>query len=172
MLNRLMSFYRRRFYTAIAYAKFIGVSIGNDCHIATKEFGSEPYLITIGNKVQVTNGVRFLTHSGGWCFRNKYPNLDAFGKIIIKDNVYIGSSAIILPGVTIGCNTMIGAGSVVTKSVPDNTVVAGNPAKVIASIAEVERKFLSNNVESKGMNYLDKKMYLLSLPDEKFIRKP
>jgi acetyltransferase-like isoleucine patch superfamily enzyme len=58
--------------------------------------------------------------------------------IIIKDNVWITMNAIILPGVIIGENSVIGAGSVVTKSVPPNTLVAGNPAKVIR---EIDRKY-------------------------------
>ena len=49
----------------------------------------------------------------------------------IKRNVWIGANATILPGVTIGENAVVGAGSVVTKDVPDNAVVAGNPARLI-----------------------------------------
>lgn len=51
--------------------------------------------------------------------------------VTIGDNVWIGGSVTILPGVTVGNNTVIGAGSVVTKDVPDNVVVGGNPAKII-----------------------------------------
>lgn len=54
--------------------------------------------------------------------------------VIIGDNVWIGGSATILPGVTIGNNVVVGAGSVVTKSFPDNVVIAGNPAKVIKKL--------------------------------------
>lgn len=59
------------------------------------------------------------------------PDFDTFGKIIIKDNVYIGNNVLIMPSVTIGNNVLIGAGSVVTKSIPDNSIVAGNPATII-----------------------------------------
>ncbi|WP_223792661.1 hypothetical protein [Methanobacterium spitsbergense] len=68
------------------------------------------------------------------------PWLDKVGKIDIKDNVFIGNSAIILPNITIGPNAIIGAGSIVTKNVPSNTVVAGNPAKVICSLDEYIKK--------------------------------
>ncbi|MFC4403799.1 sugar O-acetyltransferase [Gracilibacillus xinjiangensis] len=58
-----------------------------------------------------------------------------FGKpITIGNNVWIGGSAVINPGVTIGNNVVVGSGSVVTKDVPDNMVVAGNPARVIKQI--------------------------------------
>lgn len=56
-------------------------------------------------------------------------------KVTIGDNVWIGGSVTILPGVTIGNNVVIGAGSVVTKSFPDNVLVAGNPARVIRGIS-------------------------------------
>lgn len=54
--------------------------------------------------------------------------------VIVEDNVFIGTGAIILKGVTIGRNSVVGAGSVVTKSIPENTIVAGNPAKVIKKL--------------------------------------
>ena len=54
--------------------------------------------------------------------------------VTIGDNVWIGGSVTILPGVTIGCNVTIGAGSVVTKDIPDNVVAVGNPCKVIKKI--------------------------------------
>lgn len=58
-----------------------------------------------------------------------------YGKpITIGDNVWIGGGAIILPGVTLGRNVVVGAGAVVTKSFPDNVVIAGNPAKIIRTI--------------------------------------
>lgn len=55
--------------------------------------------------------------------------------VIIEDNVWIGGGAIILPGVTIGKNAVIGAGSVVNKSIPENCVAAGNPCKVIKKLS-------------------------------------
>ena len=61
--------------------------------------------------------------------------------IIIGDNVWIGGNACIMPGVTIGNNVVIGAGSVVTKDVPDNVIAAGNPCKIIRTITEEDRDF-------------------------------
>ena len=76
-----------------------------------------------------------------------------------------------MPGVTIGSNVLVAAGSVVTKSVPNGVVVGGNPAKVLGSITDFEEKMLSKNVASKGMNKTEKEKYLLSLPDSVFIKK-
>src|SRR5690606_8062750 len=133
--------------------------------------GSEPYLISIGNRVQITDGVKIFTHGGGHVLREKYPDIDFFGKVVIKDNVYIGNNCLIMPGVTIGSNVLVAAGSVVTKSVPDGVVVGGNPAKVLGNITDCEEKMLSKNVASKGMNKTEKEKYLLSLPDSVFIKK-
>ncbi len=171
MIEKLLDIWRRRMWAPQDYARFLGVKIGDNCDIDTKFFGSEPYLITIGNHVQVTNDVKFFTHGGGWIFRERYPNFDTFGKITIKDNVYIGNNAMLLPGVTIGNNVIIGAGSVVTKSVGDNTIVAGNPAKVVGRVDELEQRMLLYNVNTKGKSVVEKRKILESLDEKFFIKK-
>lgn len=99
-----------------------------------KTFGSEPWLIELGDNVHITSEVLFLTHDGGTLiYRNKIPDLEITKPIIVGNNVYFGNRVIILPGVRIGDNVVIGAGSIVTKNVPDNSVVAGIPAKIIKS---------------------------------------
>ena len=100
------------------------------------------------------------------------PDFDCFGKVVIEDWAYIGSQSVIMPGVTVGEGAIVAAGSVVTKSVPPYTVVGGNPAKFICSIDEYYKKNIQFNVSTKKMSAQDKKKILLSLPDEKFIRKP
>ena len=98
------------------------------------EFGSEPWIITVGNNVHLTDGVKFITHDGGTLlYRKKIPDLEITKPIVVGDDVYIGNNAIILPGVVIGSNVVIGAGAVVTKNIPDNSVAVGVPAKVIKS---------------------------------------
>ena len=124
----------------IGYARSIGVRIGENCRLLcdpATAFGSEPFLVTLGNHVTVTAGVRFITHDGGvWVFRDEHPDIDLFGPIAVGDNAFIGVATIVMPGVTIGNNCVIGSGSVVTRDIPDNTVAVGSPARVIKTTAE------------------------------------
>ena len=159
------------FWSCEKYGRFIGVKIGSNCSIATRKFGSEPYLIEIGDHVQITNDVRFFTHGGGWVFREKFPEFDFFGKIRIGNNVYIGNSAMLMPGITIGNNVIIGAGSVVTKSIPDNVVVAGNPAKIVSKLEDMFQKSNSLNLNTKSFKRSDKRNFLLSQNESYFIQK-
>ena len=97
---------------------------------------TRPWLIEIGNDVQIANGVSILTHGYDWSvLKGKYGSiLGSAGKVKIGNNVFIGINSTILKGVTIGDNTIIGAGSVVSHDIPGNCVAAGNPAKVIISL--------------------------------------
>lgn len=142
------------------FARVVGVKFGKNCKFYTKHFGSEPFLIEIGDDVQIAGNVHFWNHGGAWPLRKKYRHFDYFGKIIIKNNVYIGSGVGILPGVTIGNNVIVGAMSCVTKSIPDNSIVAGNPAKVISNIKDFESKLLPYKIDSYGLGYFRKKNYL------------
>lgn len=157
---------------AKAYAKFIGVKFGENCLIATKNWSSEPYLISIGNNVQITSNVSIHTHGGSHVARKRIPNFDMFGKVVINDGVYIGAYSQIMPGVTIGEGSLIAAGSIVTKSVPAGVVVAGNPAKYICTVDEYIERNKMYNVGTKGLSFEEKKKRLLSLGDELFINKP
>lgn len=167
-VNRLCKF----FVSSEGYAKRIGVNIGKNNFVPDKNtWSSEPYLITVGNNCQITMGVRFFTHGGGQAIRQWIPDFDAFGKVVIKDYVYIGNNSLIMPGVTIGENSIVAAGSVVTKSVPPNTVVAGNPAKIICSVSDYQSRNIQYNTHSKGLGKEVKKHLLQSMPEEKFIVK-
>lgn len=135
------------------YRKYYGVVIGQNCRFTGKNivFGSEPYLIEIGNGVTITGGVIIETHDGGvGVFRQEHPGLNLFGRVKIGNNVFIGNRVIIMPGVTIGDNVVIGAGAIVTKNIPSNSVAAGIPAKVIKSIDDYKAKALD-----KGMRVLE-----------------
>ena len=72
-IKRLKLFYWRFLKSPESYARHIGVNIGNNCFIDTREFSSEPYLITIGNHVQITRGVSIHTHGGGQAIRKDHP---------------------------------------------------------------------------------------------------
>ncbi len=105
------------------------------------EWSTEPWIITLGNHVHITDGVKFITHDGGTLlFRSQVPDLEITKPITIGDDVYIGNNVIILPGVTVGNKVIIGAGAVVTKNIPDNSVVVGVPARVIKTTEEYFEK--------------------------------
>jgi acetyltransferase-like isoleucine patch superfamily enzyme len=135
------------------YAKKIGVRIGKGCRIYTYSFGSEPFLISIGNKVTITKGVTFITHDGStWLISDKKGRRYLFRRIEIGDNVFIGMNSIILPGIKIGDNVIIAAGSVLTKSIPSNSVVGGNPAKLISTFESYKSKVLKNYISEDIFN--------------------
>ena len=97
------------------------VKIGDNC-----QFAPNVYIYTAGHPIHPES-------------RN---TMYEYGiEVTIGDNVWIGGNTVIVPGVHIGSNTVIGAGSVVTKDIPDWVVAAGNPCKVIRKITEEDRKF-------------------------------
>lgn len=138
-----------------------GVSV-----LGGENFGSEPYLITLKKKCRITSDVVFITHDGGtWVFRDcwdKYKDVIKFGRIEIGEEAFIGTRSIIMPGVKIGKHSVVGAGSVVTKNVPDYTVVAGVLARIICTTQEYAEKSLMGmpiHFDNKAYN-ADKKGYL------------
>lgn len=142
VIRRLYAFWWLRIKrNPVGFSRKLGVRIGEGCQILDnplKVFGSEPWLITIGNQVDITGGVRFINHEGGmWCARRLKPELekyDLFRPIRIGNNVMVGTRAIIMPGITIGNNVIIAGCSVITHDVPDGAVVAGIPAKQISTV--------------------------------------
>lgn len=103
---------------------------------------TRPFLIEIGNDVQITRGVTMLTHGYDWSVLKGIHAevLGSAGRIKVGNNVFIGQNTMILKGVTIGNNVVIGANSLVNKDIPDNCVYAGNPARYITSIDEYYKK--------------------------------
>lgn len=154
----------------IDYYRSKGAIIGENVRTFSDLISAESYLIEVGNNVTISSGVKLITHDNSVIkvIKNK---TDLFGYIKIGDNCFVGMNTIILPGVTIADNIIIGAGSVVSKSFKnENVVIAGNPAKVICSVDEYKEKFKEKSLSTIGMNYNDKKKYLLSNID-KFIVK-
>lgn len=116
----------------IARLRRRGVTIGAGCVILTDQFSLEPYLVEIGDRVAVSGGTMFLTHDGAaWLLRRRRPDAQHFGRITVGDDTYIGQNCIILPGTRIGSHCIVGAGSVVRGTIPDNAVAMGNPATVV-----------------------------------------
>lgn len=105
--------------------------IGNNCGFSGTVIGCFNR-ITIGNNVKC--GANTLITDSDW--HPEDPRSSPTKPIIIEDNVWLGVNVIVLKGVTIGKNSVIGAGSVVTKSIPPNMIAAGNPCKVIKEIRE------------------------------------
>lgn len=114
-----------------------GGQVGESVHILASNIDmGEPYLIKIGNNVTLT-GVKVLTHDACLFKTTGYTRV---GKVHIGNDVFVGWGSIILPDVTIGNRVVIGAGSVVAKDIPDNSVVVGNPCKIVKSYDELVEK--------------------------------
>lgn len=172
MIKKIKTLYYRFFKSGTEYARFLGVKVGEKCHIASDvHFSSEPYLIEIGSNVALTQGVMIHTHGGARVARTRIPDFDMFGRVTICDNAYIGSGAQIMAGVTVGNGALVAAGSIVTKSVPDGVVVAGNPAKFVCTVDEYIERNAKYNVGTKGLSYEEKKKALLGMEENKFIKK-
>ena len=153
LLGKLGSYVILYFKGKIAYARHLGVKIGDNCRIYTIHFGSEPFLISIGNNVTVTSGVKFITHDGStWLMRDQKGRRFYYAPIAIKNNVFIGVNSIIMPGVKIEDRVIIAAGSVVTKSIPSGVIVAGVPAKIIGKYDDIERRMLESYVSEEDIN--------------------
>jgi acetyltransferase-like isoleucine patch superfamily enzyme len=132
--------------TKIRYLRRQGMKIGKNCHLNTMSFSTEPYLIEIGDNVAISAGSDLVTHDGAiWCFRgNELKDADVFGKIIIGNNVFVGLNCTILPNTIIGNNCIVGAGSVVRGKFPDDSVIVGNPAKVVMKMSFQKFLYIQN----------------------------
>jgi len=128
----------------VMYLRKKGVTIGE----GTRFYGrvlidfSRPCMINIGRNCEFTEGVVILTHGYDWAvLREKYGEvLASSGKVVIEDNVFVGVHSVILKGVRIGRDTIIGAGSIVTHNIPPNSVAVGNPCRVVMSIDKYYEK--------------------------------
>jgi acetyltransferase-like isoleucine patch superfamily enzyme len=129
--------------------KRAGLQIGDGCRIlGWPSFGSEPYLISIGPRVGIASKVVFITHDGGTQVFRGLPGFEGvikYGRITIHENSIIGYGAILLPGVEVGPNSVVAAGSVVTKSVPPNTLAMGVPARAFMTRDEYARQSLASS---------------------------
>ena len=140
-----------------------GLKLGKDVDIVDTFFfdPSHCFLISIGDNCTICPNVRLIAHDAS---TKKTLGYTKIGRIDIKENCFIGDSAIILPRVTVGPNSIVGAGAVVTTDVPPNTVVAGNPARIISSLEEYIRKM--QNI-GKNKKIFDEEYYIEKLDEAK-----
>lgn len=139
--------------TFLNYLRKQGIKIGENCHIGNSKTitidTTRPYLVEIGDNVRMNTGFTLLTHDFATSvITNVYGEfLPSSGKVKIGNNVYFAQKCTVLKGVTIGNNCIVGYGSLITSSIPENSVVAGSPAKVICSLNEYYKKRKSKSLE-------------------------
>jgi acetyltransferase-like isoleucine patch superfamily enzyme len=116
-------------------AKEMGAKIGKNCRFFSLHIFSEPWLLDIGDNTIMSGNVVLLTHDGAIhsAAYNEIPDINGYyGRISIGKNCFIGFGSIIMPNVRIGDNCIVCPGSVVIESFPENSVIRGNPAQIIA----------------------------------------
>lgn len=168
VINQIFKFLRKKLENPINYSKRIGVLIGENCKLnGIPNWGSEPWLISLGDHTEISFDCVFITHDGAtWCFRNdeKYKNVIKFGKIKIGNNCFIGARSMIMPGVTIGDNSIVAAGALVTKNIPSGEVWGGVPAHFITTTEQYADKCLLNTPDYDRENLrMNKKEEVLKI---------
>lgn len=165
----------KRLYYRIKRWTKNGLEIGDNVSIHPTVYIDDeyPYLIKIGNNCSFGPNVFVLAHDATtFKFTGGYTKLS---KVIIHDNVFVGTNAIILPGCTIGPNALIAAGSVVNKSIPPNTCNAGVPARTYQPFDEFIKRHIqqlsTDNIidykELNGENSLKARQWVLRVLNEK-----
>ncbi len=165
---RLGVFYCRG---GVSHARLLGVSVGVDCRIFIRNFGSEPFLIEVGNRVTISSGARIITHDGAaWLVRDDKGRRYRYRRVVIGNDVFIGMNAIIMPGVRIGNCVIVAPGCVVTKSVPDGCIVGGIPGRIIGSFDEYKNRalmrFSSLQLVDAGMSYEERVLAVLDTVEQ------
>jgi maltose O-acetyltransferase len=140
-----------------------GLKLGKNVEIIDTFFfdPSHCFLISIGDNCTICPNVRLIAHDAS---TKKHLGYTKIGRIDIKESCFIGDSVIVLPNVTIGPNSIVGAGSVVKHDVPPNTVVAGNPARDISSLETYLNKIRSM---SKPKQIFNEDYFIERLDDKK-----
>ena len=139
-------------------------AMGRDCYIDFSVNVDEPYLVSMGDNVWLTDDVRLLTHDGAISMLSRATgeSLRKFGSIHFGNNVFVGMNASIMPGVAVGDNCIIATGSVVTRDVAANTIVGGNPAKPIGKVEDYLDKWRDKQDPFSYSGSRDKEMVLVA----------
>lgn len=165
-----------RLYTILSsakrtkYLKDNGIfgSIGDNCNIMNRKVPLYAKLIKLGNNVRIASNVTFVTHDVTHTMLNAHPDFsgkrfsEKVGCIEIQDNVFVGAGTTILYGVRIGTNVIVGAGSLVNKDIPPNTVVGGVPAKIISTFEE----YINKRIQEKAYPLQEKELGNELISDE------
>ena len=152
-IKRLIFSYRCDSDSYISYLRKGGAEIGDRVKIfdprSTVIDATRPYMLKIGNDVQITSGVTILTHGYDWSvLKGLYGDvMGSCGEVVIGNNCFIGMHTTILKGVHIGNNCIIGANSLVNKDIPDGWVAAGNPARPIMTVEAYYKKRLDAQLD-------------------------
>jgi acetyltransferase-like isoleucine patch superfamily enzyme len=159
MLKKIFGLFVFKIFGGLKYSRWVGVKVGEGCRILTNKFGTEPWLVEIGSNVTISNDVQFINHDGiGWLCNDQRGRRYRYAKISVGNNVFIGARSVILPGVRIDDNCIVGSGSVVTRSIPAGFVVAGVPAKVISRFEGTMAKASKwpSSTDQVGENYRER----------------
>jgi len=160
LVAKLKSYIFGKSYLVDFYRKE-GMKIGKNPRIFSDIFTPESYLIEIGDNVTISNGVQLITHDASIA-KALDGVTDVFGKIKIGNNCFVGARSIILYGCTLPDNTIVAAGSVVTKSITESgKIIGGNPARVICTVKDFARKNGDFALNTRGMNRTQKLEFLM-----------
>lgn len=130
--------------------------LGKGVELYTITFGTEPYLISIHDNAVCAAGVQFITHDVSVhriCKRHglERDEIDKVGSIELFENCFVGAHTLLMPNCSVGRNSVVGAGSIVTKHIPDGEVWAGIPARFIMKVEDYDKKMMEASAKFPWM---------------------
>lgn len=146
-----------------------GIKIGERCRIYTFLQSHEPAMLEIGDDVTISGDVALITHDNS-ILKYLDPKTDVVGKIMIGDRCFLGNKCIVMLGVTLGENCIVGAGAVVTHSFPPHSVVAGNPARKICTTDQLAEKYKDYAIDFGVIPWEKRNQYILEHPEKWVVR--
>lgn len=137
------------------------ISVGKNFYANFNNVFLDVCPIEIGDNCMFGPNVQLYTAEHPLQAAKRNSGMESGKRIIIGNNVWIGGGAIVLPGVTLGDNVVVAAGAVVTKSFPENCVIAGNPARIIKELTEDDAPTTSLEQQRAKINQIDKELVRL-----------